>query len=127
MTDSSLSGGIHIYSNDVGQLNVYLEMSPLQLFIFAVLCVVVVSSEWLVRNTKMRHFGTALLVILITAVVANLGIIPTSSTAEAPVPIYDFIFSTLAPLSIFWLLLKVKIDELIIFCRQMNSLMKVGR
>lgn len=77
------------------------------LFVAAVLCGLVALSEWLVRKTPARHIGSALLVILLTAVVANLGLIPTGSTAEAPVPVYDGIFSILAPLSIFWLLLAV--------------------
>ena len=77
------------------------------LFVAAVLCGLVALSEWLVRKTPARHIGSALLVILLTAVVANLGLIPTGSTAEAPVPVYDGIFSILAPLSIFWLLLGV--------------------
>ena len=77
------------------------------LFVAAVLCGLVALSEWLVRKTPARHIGSALLVILLTAVVANLGLIPTGSTAEAPVPVYDGVFSILAPLSIFWLLLGV--------------------
>ncbi|WP_412068879.1 DUF819 domain-containing protein [Rubrivirga sp. IMCC43871] len=77
------------------------------LFVAAVLCGLVALSEWLVRRTPARHVGSALLVILLTAVVANLGVLPTGSTAEAPVPVYDGIFSVLAPLSILWLLLAV--------------------
>ncbi len=88
-------------------------MSSTQLFIFAVLCLVVVLSEVLVRKTWLKHFGTALLVILITAVLANIGLIPTSSTAENPVPVYDFTFSTLAPLSICWLLLQVNLKDIL--------------
>jgi uncharacterized membrane protein len=61
----------------------------------------------------LRNFGTALLVILITAVIANIGLIPTSSSAKNPVPVYDFIFSTLAPLSILWLLLKVNLRDIL--------------
>jgi len=88
-------------------------MSSFQLYIFAVLCFVIIVSEVLVRRTWFKHFGTALLVILITAIVANLGIIPTTSSAENPVPIYDFIFSTLAPLSILWLLLQVNLKDIL--------------
>jgi len=77
------------------------------LYVAAVLCGLVALSEWLVRKTPARHIGSALLVILLTAVVANLGIIPAGSSPEAPVPVYDGIFSILAPLSILWLLLRV--------------------
>lgn len=88
-------------------------MSAYQLYIFAVLSLVVFVSEILVRKTFFRHFGTALLVILATAVIANLGLIPTSSSEENPVPVYDFIFGTLAPLSILWLLLKVNLRDVL--------------
>ncbi len=59
------------------------------LFILAVLFINVMLSEWLVRRTFCRHFGTALLVIIVTAVAANVGLIPASST---PVPVYDAVF-----------------------------------
>lgn len=81
------------------------------LFILAVLCGLVVVTEVLVRRTFFRHFGTALLVILVTAVAANLGVIPAGSSAEAPVPVYDQIFGTLAPLAIFWLVLPINLRE----------------
>lgn len=77
------------------------------LYVAAVLCGLVALSEWLVRTTPARHIGSALLVILLTAVVANVGIIPAGSSPEAPVPVYDGVFSVLAPLSILWLLLRV--------------------
>ncbi|GAB5536910.1 MAG: DUF819 family protein [Rubricoccaceae bacterium] len=77
------------------------------LYVAAVLCGLVALSEWLVRTTPARHIGSALLVILLTAVVANLGVIPAGSSPEAPVPVYDGVFSILAPLSILWLLLRV--------------------
>lgn len=81
--------------------------SPLA--ILAVLALIVVASEWLVRRTVLRHAGTALLGILIAAVLANVGLIPAGSTAEAPVAVYDGIFEYLAPLAIFWLLLGVNL------------------
>jgi uncharacterized membrane protein len=77
--------------------------------ILAVLALVVIVSEWLVRRTALRHAGTALLGILITAVLANIGVIPAGSTAESPVPVYDGIFEYVAPLAIFWLLLGVSL------------------
>ena len=56
--------------------------------ILAILCLNIVFTEWLVRNTLCRHAGTALLVILVTAAVANLGLIPanakTRSASDAP-------------------------------------------
>ncbi len=83
-------------------------------------------SELLVRRTALKHMGSALLVIILTAIVANLGIIPTSSTAARPVAAYDFIFSVVAPVSIFWLLLKVNLREVLRAGLPMLSLFLVG-
>ncbi|MDA0378616.1 MAG: DUF819 family protein, partial [Bacteroidetes bacterium] len=63
-------------------------------------------------RTFMKHFGTALLVILVTALIANLGVIPTGSGSEA-VPAYAFVFETVAPLAIFWLLLPVNLKDIL--------------
>ncbi len=83
------------------------------LYVLAILCLIVVASEWMVRRTWMRHMGTALVVILVTAVVANLGIIPAGSTEEAPVPAYDYTFAYLAPIAIFWLLLRCNLRDIL--------------
>lgn len=60
--------------------------------------------EYLVRHTFLKHLGTALLVILLTAIEANLFLIPSASN---PSPVYDIIFTYIAPISIFYLLLEV--------------------
>lgn len=83
------------------------------LYVLTVLCLLVVLSEWLVRETVLRGLGTALLVIVLTAVVANIGILPTGSSEEHPVPAYEAIFSYLAPISIFWLLLRVNLKDVL--------------
>lgn len=83
------------------------------LYVLAVLCLIVVLSEWLVRKTFLQHFGTALLVILVTAIIANIGILPAGSTPERPVPAYDGIFAYVAPTSIFWLLLRVNLRDVL--------------
>lgn len=88
-------------------------MTDQTLYILAVLCLVVVGTEWLVRRTFLRHGGTALMVIVFTAVIANLGLLPTTSTEENPVPAYDAIFGTVAPLAIVWLLLKVNLRDIL--------------
>ena len=80
------------------------------ILILAVLALHVVVSEWLVRHTFLRHFGTALLVIVITAVASNLGVIPTSITDA---PVYDGVFTYLAPLAIFWILLQVSLKDIL--------------
>ena len=86
---------------------------PSTLYVLAVLCLIVVLSERMVRTTWLRHLGTALVVILVTAVVANLGILPAGSTEEAPVPAYDFTFAYLAPIAIFWLLLRCNLRDIL--------------
>jgi uncharacterized membrane protein len=77
--------------------------------IFAILCLNIALAEWLTTKPYFRHVGSALLVIIITAVVANVGIIPSSSPAT---PLYDTVFSTIAPLSIFLMLLNVNLRSL---------------
>lgn len=74
------------------------------LWIIAVLGVVVAAGEWLASHTVARHLGSALLVIVLSAVLANLGVVPSVTEGS---PVYDAIFGTVAPLAIFWLLLHV--------------------
>lgn len=74
------------------------------LWIIAVLGVVVAAGEWLASHTVARHLGSALLVIVLSAVLANLGAVPSVTEGS---PVYDAIFGTVAPLAIFWLLLHV--------------------
>jgi len=83
------------------------------LYIVAVLCLVIAGTEWLVRRSFLRHGGTALMVIIFTAIIANFGLLPTSSTEADPVPAYDAIFGTVAPLAIVWLLLKVNLRDIL--------------
>jgi uncharacterized membrane protein len=77
--------------------------------IAAVLAFLIALSEWLATHTWLRHLGAALLVILLTALVANLGLIPTYSSDT---PLYGEIFTYVAPLGIFWLLLLVDLRSL---------------
>lgn len=79
------------------------------LAVLAVLCLSVAASEWLVRRTVLRQLGTALVVILLVAVIANLGLIPSASTGSV---VYTGIFRYLAPLSIFFLLLDVNLASI---------------
>jgi uncharacterized membrane protein len=75
----------------------------------AALVALVALSEWLDRRTWLRHLGAALLVIVLTALAANLGIIPTYGPDVA---VYGAIFEYVAPLGIFWLLLLVDLRSL---------------
>jgi uncharacterized membrane protein len=95
-------------------------------FVAAALCLFVVLSEWLVRKTFLRHIGTALLVILVTAVAANVGLIPSASTPDAPVPVYDGVFGYVAPLAIFLLLIPVNLRDVLTAGRSMITLFLLG-
>jgi uncharacterized membrane protein len=83
------------------------------LYLIVMLSLVVVGSEWLCRRWHFRHIGSALMVILLGALLANIGAIPAGSTELAPVPVYDAIFAYVAPVSIFWLLLSVNLRDVI--------------
>ena len=78
------------------------------MFIAAAIGGCVIASELLVRHTPLRHLGTALLVILVTAVVSNAGIIPTDGSV-----VYDGVFAYIAPMAIFWLLLRVDLRHVL--------------
>lgn len=81
--------------------------SPMALV--AALCACVAVSEWLARHTFLRHVGTALLVIVVTALLANGGVIPT---VGGDVPVYDALFDEVIGFGIFWLLLGVRLGEI---------------
>jgi len=85
-------------------------MSIDPLLVLALLSLDVVIAEWLGRRTLLRHFGPALLVILLAALQVNLGLLPTSSAAD---PVLGGIFDYLAPLAIFWLLLGVNLKDVL--------------
>ncbi len=77
------------------------------MLILSVLFLNVVICEWLTTKPYFRHLGTALLVILLTAIEANVGLLPTTDT-----PLYDGIFNYVAPFSLFTLLLQVNLNDL---------------
>ena len=79
------------------------------LAILVVLMGNILVADWLTRFPVFRQLGTSLTVIILTAVTANLGLIPTSTNAP---PLYDGIFTYLAPISIFFLLLAVDLRSL---------------
>lgn len=81
----------------------------LPLAILGILCANVVISEWLCRKTFLRHFGTALIVILITAVVANLGVLPKTGDNA----VYGVLLGDVVNLAVFWMLLRVNLRELL--------------
>jgi uncharacterized membrane protein len=78
-------------------------------YILAVLLLLVVAGEWLTKKKLFHRIGSALIVILLAAILANIGIIPSSHNAP---PLYNGIFEYAAPLGIFFLLLDVKLKDL---------------
>ena len=79
------------------------------IYILAILCGLIFASEWLTKNTILKHISGPLLVIILGAILANLGLIPSASNAS---PVYDSIFRYVAPASIFYLLLGVNLKQL---------------
>ena len=98
-------------------------MTTNALWILAVLGFNVALSEWLVRRTVLRHVGSALLVIVLTAIVANVGVIPTYSDT---IPVYRGVFDYLAPMSIFFLLLRVHLAGVLKAGRPMLVMFGLG-
>jgi uncharacterized membrane protein len=79
------------------------------LYVTAVLCLLIALAEWLSRRKHFRYLGSALIVILAAAILANTGLLPSSQNAPA---LYDGVFNYIAPLAIFFLLLDVKLRDL---------------
>lgn len=79
------------------------------LFIAATLCVSVFFAIWLTRFPWGRTIGTPIWVILICAVFANIGLIPSAMEGSL---VYDGVFLYLAPLGIFIALLEVELKSL---------------
>ena len=79
------------------------------MYVLAVLSLMVMLSIHFEKTSWGRKVGAALLVILFTAVLANLKIIPSASNA---IPLYEGIFNYVAPISIFYLLLGVNLKSI---------------
>ena len=79
------------------------------IYVAAVLALLVLLAIYAERTRLGKQLSAALLAIVFTAVMANLGIIPSASNS---IPLYDGIFSYLAPISIFYLMLGVNLQAL---------------
>jgi uncharacterized membrane protein len=79
------------------------------LYILGMLCLLILLSFWLVKFKGFRLAGTPILVILLCAIAANAGLIPSGASNQ---PVYNGIFTYIAPLSIFILLLEVNLKSI---------------
>ena len=79
------------------------------LYVLGVLCLMVVLSVYAAKTNLGKKLGAALMVILFTAILANLGLIPSASNT---IPLYTGIFTYVAPISIFYLLLGVNLNSI---------------
>ncbi len=78
-------------------------------YVLGILCLMVLASIYAGKTNLGKKVGPALLVILFTAILANTGLIPSASNAIA---LYDGIFTYIAPISIFYLLLGVNLQSI---------------
>ena len=69
----------------------------------------VIAGHYTAKTKWGGKFGVALLVIVFTAVLANFKLIPSASNS---IPLYSGIFTYLAPISIFYLLLEVNLKSI---------------
>lgn len=81
-----------------------------QIEILAILTASIAAAHWLGNKPGGRMVGGALLVIILVAVLANLGVVPLASEN---VPVYNQLLGTAAPVSIFLLLLNARLASLL--------------
>ena len=92
-------------------------------YLTTVLFLLIVFSEWLSQKKYFNYVGSSLIIILTAAILANLHIIPSSQNAPA---LYDNIFTYIAPLAIFYLLLDVKLKDIRLAGLPMLTMFFVG-
>ena len=92
-------------------------------YVLAILCGMVVLSEWLSGRRYFKVAGPVIIVILLGAILANLGVIPSAHNAP---PLYSGIFEYAAPLAIFFLLLEVRLKDLRLAGLPMIGMFLVG-
>ena len=75
-------------------------------YVLLMLCLMIILSLYVGKTKLGKQLGSALLVILFTAIIANLKLIPSASNS---IELYSIIFEYIAPISIFFLLLNVNL------------------
>ena len=79
------------------------------IYVLGMLSLMIILSIYIGKTKLGKQFGAALLVILFTAVIANLKLIPSASNS---IGLYNVIFKHVAPISIFYLLLNVNLNSI---------------
>jgi len=79
------------------------------IYVLGMLSLMIILSIYIGKTKLGKQFGAALLVILFTAVIANLKLIPSASNS---IGLYNVIFKYVAPISIFYLLLNVNLNSI---------------
>ena len=80
------------------------------IYVLIVLSLMVILSVYAGKSKiGIKLGGPALLVIIFTAIIANLKLIPSASDS---INLYDIIFKYIAPISIFYLLLNINISSI---------------
>lgn len=79
------------------------------IYVLAVLFLMLILATQAAKTKWGKQVGASLLVIVFTAVAANLKLIPSASNS---IPLYDSIFTYIAPISIFFLLLNVNLASI---------------
>ena len=79
------------------------------IYVLGMLSLMIIISIYIGKTKLGKQFGAALLVILFTAVIANLKLIPSASNS---IGLYNVIFKYVAPISIFYLLLNVNLNSI---------------
>ncbi len=79
------------------------------IYVLAVLFLMLILASQAAKTKWGKRVGASLLVIVFTAIAANLKLIPSASNS---IPLYDSIFTYIAPISIFFLLLNVNLASI---------------
>lgn len=79
------------------------------IYVLAVLCLMVLLAMRAAKTKWGGKLSAALMVIIFTAILANLKLIPSASNS---IPLYDGIFEYLAAIGIFYLLLEINLPSL---------------
>ena len=79
------------------------------LYVLTILSLTILLGVYMAKTQLGKKFGAALIIILLTAILANLRLIPSASNS---IYLYKIIFKYVAPISIFYLLLNANLTSI---------------